>query len=81
MHDAKTGKIIGYANRTNRGQNDNWEGVSDGAERNMLDEILAHLMENERRTIKKAIVDRDASCHEIVLTLSLETDNFFVVTT
>ena len=77
MHDAKTGKIIGYANRTNRGQSANWEGASDGAEGNMFDEILADLMGNERMTIKKATVDRDASCHEIILTLSMEIEIVF----
>ena len=43
----------------------------------MLDEILADLIENERMAIKKAIIDRDASCHEIILTLSLETKIVF----
>ena len=77
MHDAKTGNIIGYAHRTKRGQDANWEGTSDGAEGNMLDEILADLIENERMTIKKAIIDKDASCHEIILTRSPETEIVF----
>ena len=77
MHDAKTGNIIGYAHRTKRGQDANWEGTSDGAEGNMLDEILAVLIENERMTIKKAIIDKDASCHEIILTRSPETEIVF----
>ena len=77
MHDAKTGNIIGYAHRTKRGQDANWEGTSDGAEGNMLDEILADLIENERMTIKKALIDKDASCHEIILTRSPETEIVF----
>ena len=77
MHDTKTSNIIGYAHRTKRGQDANWEGTSDGAEGNMIDEIVADLMENERMTIKKAIIDKDASCHEIILTRSPETEIVF----
>ena len=43
----------------------------------MLDVILADLIENERMTIKKAIIDKDASCHEIILTRSPETEIVF----
>ena len=38
-------------------QGANWEGTSDGAEGNMLDEILADLIDNERMKIKKVIID------------------------
>ena len=69
MHDAKTGNIIGYAHRTKRGQGANWEGTSGGAEGNMLDE-----KNNERMKIKKAIIDKDASCQEIRLSRSPETE-------
>ena len=77
MHEAKTSNIIGYAHRTKRGQVFHWEGTSDGAEGNMLDEILADLIENECMTIKKAIIDKDASCQEIILTISPETEIVF----
>ena len=40
----------------------------------MLDEILVDLIENEGMTIKKALIDKDASCHEILLTRSPETE-------
>ena len=43
----------------------------------MLDEILADVIENERMTIKKAIIDKDASCHEVILTRSPETEIVF----
>ena len=43
----------------------------------MLDEILADLIENDRMTIKKATIDKAASCHEIILTRSPETDILF----
>ena len=74
MHDAKTGNIIGYAHRTKRGQDANWEGTSGGAEGNMLDEILADLIGKEKMTITKAVLDKDASCHEVLLSRSPETD-------
>ena len=74
MHDAKTGNIIGYAHQTKRGQGANWEGTSGGAEGNMLDEILADLIDNEHMNIKKAIIDKDASCQEVLLSRSPETE-------
>ena len=74
MHDAKTGNIIGYAHRTKRGQGANWEGTSGGAEGNMLDEILADLIGKEKMTITKAVLDKDAACHEVLLSRSPETD-------
>lgn len=74
MHDAKTGNIIGYAHRTKRGEGANWEGTSGGAEGNMLDEILVELIEKEKLKIKKAIIDKDAACHEVLLSRSPETD-------
>lgn len=40
----------------------------------MLDEILADLIDNERMKIKKAIIDKDALCQEILLSRSLETE-------
>ena len=43
----------------------------------MLDEILADLIENDRKTIKKATIDKAASCHEIILTRSPETEILF----
>ena len=49
----------------------------DGAEGNMVDKILADLIENDRMTIKKAIIDKAASCHEIILTRSPETEIVF----
>ena len=74
MHDAKTGNIIGYAHRTKRGQGANWEGTSGGAEGNMLDEILADLIGKEKMKITKAVLDKDAACHEVLLSRSPETD-------
>ena len=74
MHDAKTGNIIGYAHRTKRGQGANWEGTSGEAEGNMLDEILADLIGKEKMTITKAVLDKDAACHEVLLSRSPETD-------
>lgn len=74
MHDAKTGKIIGYAHRTKRGEGANWEGTSGGAEGNMLDEILVELIDKEKMKIKKAIIDKDAACQEVLLSRSPETD-------
>ena len=64
MHDAKTGNIISYAHRTKRGQDVNREGTSDGAR-------------YEGMTIKKAIIDKDAFCHEIILTRSPEIEIVF----
>ena len=43
----------------------------------MLDEILADLIENDRMTIKKATIDKAASCNEIILTRSPETEILF----
>ena len=40
----------------------------------MLDEILADLIDNERMKIKKAIIDKDASCQEVLLSRSPETE-------
>lgn len=40
----------------------------------MLDEILADLIDNERMKIKKAIIDKDALCQEILLSRSPETE-------
>ena len=74
MHDAKTGKIIGYAHRTKRGEGANWEGTSGGAEGNMLDEILTDLIDKEKMTIRKAIIDKDAACQEVLLSRSPEID-------
>lgn len=67
--------IIGYAHRTKRGQGANWEGTSGGAEGNMLDEILADLIGKEKMTITKAVLDKDAACHEVLLSRSPETDS------
>lgn len=74
IHDAKTGKIIGYAHRTKRGEGANWEGTSGGAEGNMLDEMLVDLIDKEKMKIKKAIIDKDAACQEVILSRSPETD-------
>ena len=43
----------------------------------MLDEILADLIENDLMTIKKATIDKAASCYEIILTRSPETEILF----
>ena len=67
-------RAIGYAHRTKREQGANCEGTSGGAEGNMLDEILADLIDNERMKIKKAIIDKDASCQEVLLSRSPETE-------
>ena len=40
----------------------------------MLDEILVDLIDNERMKIKKAIIDKDASCQEVLLSRSPETE-------
>ena len=74
MHDAKTGNLIGYALRTKRGQGANWEGTSGRAEGNMLDEILKDLIGKEKMTISKAVLDKDAACHKVLLSRSPETD-------
>ena len=74
MHDAKTGNIIGFAHRTKRGQGANWQGTSGGAESNMLDEILVDVLEKEKMTIAKAVIDKDAACHEVLLSRSPETE-------
>ena len=73
MYDAKTGNIIGYAHRATRGQGANWEGTSGGAEENMLDEILADLIGKEKMKITKTVLDKDAACHEVLLSRSPET--------
>ena len=40
----------------------------------MLDEILADLIGKEKMTISKAVLDKDAACHEMFLSRSPETD-------
>ena len=40
----------------------------------MLDEILADLIVKEKMTITKAVLDKDAACHEILPSRSPETD-------
>ena len=40
----------------------------------MLDEILADLIGKEKMTISKAVLDKDAACHEVSLSRSPETD-------
>lgn len=74
MHDAKTGNIVGYADRTKQGQGANWEGTSGGAEGNMLDDILADLIGKEKMTITKAVSDKDAAWHKVLLSRSPEMD-------
>ena len=74
MHVGKTGNIISYAHRTKRGQGTNWEGTSGRAEGNMLNEILADLIGKDKMMIAKAVLDKDAACHEVLLSRSPETD-------
>ena len=40
----------------------------------MLDEILADLIGKEMMTITKAVLDKDAACHEVLPSRSPETD-------
>ena len=74
MHDAKNGNIIGFAHRTKRGQGANWQGTSGGAESNMLDEILTDVIGKGKMKITKAVMDKDAACHEVLLSRSPETE-------
>lgn len=77
MHDAKTGNIIGFAHRTKRGQGANWQGTSGGAESNMLQEILAEVVKEEKMTIAKAVIDKDAACHDVFLSICPEAEIVF----
>ena len=76
VHDMDTGNIIGYSHRTKQGKKANWQGTSGGAEGDMMRELVKDLLDNNFK-ITKAVLDKDASCQDMLLTLSPETEIIF----
>ena len=67
LHDVSPDKTAWFSHRTNRGTGANWEGISSGAEGDMLREILDDV-KAKGFTIKKIIMDHDTSGANIACT-------------
>ena len=73
IHDSKIVKIIASTHPTKRAKSSNLERTSSGAEGDMMKKMLQDLL-NKKFQIKTSILDKDAACQEILLTLSPETE-------
>lgn len=64
LHDYNTGCVAWFTHRTKRGNGHNWEGISNGAEGNMFDELLEKV-KAEQFVIKEIVTDKDSSGNAI----------------
>ena len=64
LHDHNTGSIAWYKHRTKCGSHHNWEGTSNGAEADMLDDILGEVVKADF-TVSEMVTDKDSSMNSI----------------